>query len=114
MNRSDVNLNVRTKSVQNYDIPRQLEEVYIKTDESLDDGKVGGDVDVRSISAKMPAPKSKRSAIDQISYDGLVVHSKKNSDPEPRSGDVIYEQQYKKEFSKSYQPDNLEEEMKPT
>lgn len=94
MNRSDINL--RTNSVSNNDGMIKQEEVYIKTDDESLDNPINRDIEVRSISVHDEAAKSKRSAIDQISYDGLAVHSKKNSDPEPRSGDAITKANHRK------------------
>lgn len=61
-------------------------------------------------------PKSKRSNNDKISVDGLVINSKKHSDPEPRNGSTSLNRQqhpYKQEFSKSFQPNQVQDVLKP-
>ena len=84
------------------DANSKLGEVYIETDESIH-ANPSQDVGVKSAEENNEV-KTKRSGVDKISYDGLAVHSKKNSDPEPSKGAAITELPYREELSQSVPP----------
>lgn len=116
INRSEAShLSLKTVSAYANIEPGNTKEMYIDTDGSA--AAIPAQEDEAMSNSATYVPKTKRSGIDKISYDGLQITNKKHSDPEPRNGSTSLKRQpnqgpYRQEFSKSFNPNQAQDVLK--